>query len=59
MTNAEKRADWVRYMNWAQPLNGLLAVYESDGEQMLSEVLKDLKIASAIDLVKWAKNKGA
>jgi hypothetical protein len=59
MTPAERRQEWMRYLEFSQPLNGLLAIYENDGEKMLSEILVELGLASALDLVKWAKDKGA
>jgi hypothetical protein len=59
MTPAERRQEWMRYLEFSQPLNGLLAILENDGEKMLSEILKELGLASALDLVKWAKDKGA
>lgn len=59
MTPSERREEWVRYLQWSQPLNGLLAVLENDGESMLIEVLKELKITDTAEFVKWAKKKGA
>jgi hypothetical protein len=59
MTPAERRQEWIRYLQWSQPMNGLLAILENDGEKMLNDVLRELGLASALDLVKWAKDRGA
>lgn len=67
MTNSRiyraRIADWVAFYR-ASPLryemNALLAVLETDGEQMLLAVLKELGLMSSVDLVKDAhvRNRG-
>lgn len=56
MNASERRAEWLRYLKICelQP-NGLLAILEQDGAQMLQEVLKELKVKTAMDLVNWLK----
>lgn len=38
-------------------MNALLAVLESDGEQMLSAVLNELGLSASVDLVKDASDR--
>jgi hypothetical protein len=59
LTHSERKMEWLGYLKWSQPLNGLLAILENDGEKMLADVLKELKIGTPVELVKWAKEKGA
>jgi hypothetical protein len=58
LKHADRKAEWINYLKWAQPLNGLLAILENDGEKMLSDVLRELGIGSPVELVKWAKDRG-
>ena len=55
----ERVGEWVRYYR-ASPLkyemNALLAVLESDGEQMLQAVLEELGLTLSKDLVIDARN---
>lgn len=56
MTESEKVEDWVRHFNVCLlKMNALRAVLENDGERMLSEVLKRLKLGTAMDVVKACK----
>ena len=53
MTPAEKIQEWVRHYNQCRlKMNALRSVIESDGEQMLEQVLKALKLKTAADVVK-------
>lgn len=54
MNDATRKAEWLRYLNVCRlRLNGLQAVRENDGEKMLAEVLKDLKLGTALELFDW------
>jgi len=60
MTPSERRQEWVSWYK-ASPsgyrVNALLAVLENDGEKMLGEVLKDLRLTSALELIKALKER--
>lgn len=50
---SERKAEWVRHYKVCNlKMNALLAVLENDGEKMLSDVLKEVGLASAVDVVK-------
>ena len=53
----ERITDWVRLYKQSPlkyEMNCLLSVLETDGEQMLSAVLKELGLSASVDLVKDA-----
>lgn len=53
----ERVMDWVRFYKQSPinyTMNALIAVLQSDGEQMLLEVLKELGLTKSVDLVKDA-----
>lgn len=53
MRDTERIGEWVRYCKVAGlKMNALLAVLENDGERVLGEVLKQLGLESASDVVK-------
>ncbi len=53
MTESERVEDWVRhYSVCLLKMNALQAVLANDGERVLQEVLKRLKLQSALDVVK-------
>lgn len=53
MNNSERISEWVRHYEAAYlKFNALRAIYERDGEAVLSGVLKKLGLASALDVVK-------
>lgn len=53
MNDAAKVAEWVRYYNASLlKFGSLRAIYENDGEAMLENVLKALKLKTASDVVK-------
>ena len=57
MTESERAKEWAAFYRRSPQkynMNALLAVLENDGEVMLSRVLKELGLASALDLVKDA-----
>lgn len=57
MTERQRMMDWVRFYKISASrynMNALLAVLESDGEQMLESVLKELGLTKSVDLVKDA-----
>jgi hypothetical protein len=54
VTESQKAADWIRWVNAAEPsyrFHALLAVLENDGPQMTARVLKELQITSALELL--------
>jgi hypothetical protein len=54
----ERISEWVRLYRQSPlkyEMNALLSVLETDGEQMLSAVLKELGLTASVDLVKDAK----
>ena len=56
----ERITDWVKFYKQSQltyRMNALLAVLESDGEQMLSAVLKELGLTDSVNLVKDANER--
>ena len=56
----ERITDWVKFYKQSQlnyRMNALLAVLESDGEQMLSAVLKELGLTDSVSLVKDANER--
>lgn len=60
MTRAERIKEWTRFYQQSPlhyNMNALLAVYESDGEAMLADVLKELGLLRSVDLVKDASRK--
>jgi uncharacterized protein YqgV (UPF0045/DUF77 family) len=55
----ERITEWVKFYKQSQlnyRMNALLAVLESDGEQMLSAVLQELGLTLSSDLVKDASD---
>jgi len=55
MTENQHVKDWVTFFKASPPgykASALRAAYKNDGEKMLSLVLKELKIYTAVDLVK-------
>jgi hypothetical protein len=58
VTEKERCMEWCRFYR-ASPLkynlNALIAVYRTDGEKMLSQVLKELGLESSLGLVKDAE----
>ena len=56
MNDSARKEEWLRYLNvCVLRANGLFAVLESDGEPMVQSVLKDLKISTPMELLKWLK----
>lgn len=58
MTESERIAEWVRFYKASSKgyaMNALFAVLETDGEKMLSAVLKALKLERSTDLLIDAK----
>lgn len=56
MNDSERKEEWVRYLKiCALRSNGLLSILKNDGEKMLQDVLKALKLNTAMDLIKWLK----
>jgi hypothetical protein len=57
MTESDKVKEWAAFYR-ASPqrynMNALLAVYENEGEKILSRVLAELGLARSVDLVKDA-----
>jgi hypothetical protein len=54
LTDAEKRIDWVHFVNACPKSylpNALCAVYEKDGQKMLHAVLKEMKLERTEDLI--------
>ena len=59
MGSQERKQDWLRYLNACTLKQGaLLAILENDGPGMLGEVLKELKVGTAMELVLWLKKNG-
>lgn len=55
----ERITEWVKFYRQSQlnyRMNALLAVLESDGEKMLSAVLKELGLTDSVSLVKDASD---
>ena len=58
MTEAERVKEWCRHYKVCRlKMNALLAVLESDGEKMLSAVLKELGLTDSVSLVKDANER--
>lgn len=60
MTPAEKVQDWCHFYRVSPSkyqMNALLAVLKNDGEKILVDVLKSLKLERSVDLVKDAAKK--
>ena len=60
VTEKERVMDWVRFYKQSPlkyEMNALIACYESDGEQILGSVLKELGLLQSADLIKDAANK--
>lgn len=56
MTESEQVEDWLRHYNVCLlKMNALRSVLENDGERILAEVLKRLKLSTAMDVVKACK----
>jgi len=60
MTELEKLREWIRFIRasgTSYKLNALKAVYESDGEGMLRNCLKELGWLDSVDFIKQIEAK--
>ena len=54
MTGSERKEEWLRLVNVAHlRLNALHAIQKADGDKMLSDVLKVLKLGTPLELINW------
>lgn len=62
MNKSERVQDWCRFYKQSPlkyEMNALLSVLQSDGEEMLSAVLKELGLTQSLALVKDARGKNS
>lgn len=55
MTESDKANDWVRYFKIVPKLSTLRAVEKNDGRNVLEKVLKQLGLASPLDVIRECK----
>jgi len=52
----DRKEEWLRYLKVCNlRLNGLFAIQESDGNKMLAEILRELKLTTVSALLAWLK----
>lgn len=55
MTESEKAHDWIRYFRTVPKMSSLRAVKRNDGPKVLERVIKELGLASPLDLIEACK----
>jgi cell division inhibitor SulA len=56
VTESERREEWLRHLSVCSlRLNALFSIQEKDGNRMLAEVLRELKLTTVSALLAWLK----